>query len=107
LEVASLFLESGLIQDASRWIDECLRHRETPLLLWLAAWNLLVHSRMDAEAALLVSRAESMWDRPPLPWRPLEVRAVAELASKFPQFKGLRTIAQVVRLWSEGPARSS
>jgi hypothetical protein len=95
LEVACLLLECGLHQEASRWIDEALRHRETPMLRYLMAWSYLQASRMEAEAAEQVRRAAGETVEPPYPWRWMEARAIRDLAERFPdeaRLVGLRAL---------------
>ena len=84
VEVACLLLEIGARAEASRWIDEALRHREVAMLRLLAAWSFLRGSRMEAEAAALVAAAGRLPFDPPYPWREIERRALAELAERFP-----------------------
>lgn len=80
LEIVHLLLEAGQFEEASRWIDECLRHREEPMLRVMLAWMLSTRSRMDAEAAQHLVAAEKSPFEPPFPWRPYEVQAVEELS---------------------------
>jgi hypothetical protein len=96
IEVAVLLLESGLRMEASRWIDECLRHRNEPMLQYLAAWNLMTASRMEAEAAQHVRNvAQAGWE-PPFPWRYLERRAIRELAELFSTDERLQKLKALV-----------
>lgn len=84
VEVACLLLEIGVRAEASRWIDEALRHRDVAMLRYLAAWSLLGGSRMDAEAATFVAAAGRLPFEPPYPWREIERRALRDLAARFP-----------------------
>ena len=85
IEVACLLLEIGVRAEASRWIDEALRHRDLPMLRYLLAWSLLSGSRMDAEAATQIAAAARMPFDPPFPWREIERRALTALAARFPE----------------------
>ncbi len=85
VEVACLLLEIGVRAEASRWIDEALRHRDVAMLRYLAAWSLLGGSRMEAEAANFVAAAGRLPFDPPYPWREIEQRALGELAMRFPE----------------------
>jgi hypothetical protein len=93
LDVLGWLYELGLTGDAARLADECLRHRETPLVRYLLAWSLLTDARMEAEAAHQVRLASSAPLEPPFPWRPLEVRAVTGLAQRFPHDRRLSELA--------------
>lgn len=83
LECVHLYVEAGLVQEASRLIDECLRQRETPLLRYVLAWLLMTHTRMEVEAANEVARAAKHPLEPPFPWRAFEVQAVRGLSARF------------------------
>ena len=84
VEVACLLLEIGTLTEASRWIDEALRHRDLAMLRYLYAWSLLEGSRMEAEAASQVAAAGCLPFEPPYPWREIERRALGELQARFP-----------------------
>ncbi|HRF58706.1 MAG TPA: hypothetical protein PLH94_02190 [Fimbriimonadaceae bacterium] len=84
IDGACLLIEFGLAEDAARWIDEALRHRELPALHYLLAWLLLQHTRMDAEAAQHLHAAAKLPIQPPLPWRWVEVAVLEALRSRFP-----------------------
>lgn len=75
IEVACQLLEGGLRMEASRWIDECLRHRPVRSLLVLAGDALRQSSRMQAESETFLARARALSDAVPLPWRPYEITA--------------------------------
>lgn len=96
IEVACLLLEAGLSGECARWIDECLRHREVPMLRYLQAWSLLQNSRMAVEAAEQVSVAGKSPLEPPFPWRGLEKRAVKALAAKFSNDERLQSLAALL-----------
>lgn len=84
VEVAVQLLEAGLLEDLARWVDECLRHRDTPMLRYLLAYALLTGSRMAAEAAQHVALAAKSTLLPPHPWRATEIEALRKLRAAFP-----------------------
>lgn len=94
IEVACLLLDAGLADDASVWLDEAIRVHDCAMLRYLAAWNHLRASGMQAEAALHVKEASQREGEPPLPWRDLERRALRELSDRFPNDRGIRVYAQ-------------
>ncbi len=102
LDVLCRLLEIGLPQEAARLADEALRHREIPLVRYLYGWSLHTATRMAAEAADQVRRASTAPLEPPYPWRPLERRAVSELAALFPDD---RRLADLRRILEENPLR--
>ena len=85
IEVACLLLEIGVRAEASRWIDEALRHRDLAMLRYLLAHSLLSGSRMDAEAAVQVAAAGRLPFEPPYPWREIERTALKALSARFPE----------------------
>lgn len=82
--VAALLVGTGRLAEASQWIEEALRVGEIPLLRYLLAWLLLLKTRHATEAAHQVRKAAQEPWGPPFPWRNVEVRAIRELASAFP-----------------------
>lgn len=84
IEGACLLLEFGLTEDAARWIDEALRHRDLPILHYLLAWSLLANTPMLAEAARHLDAASRLPIAPPLPWRWVEAAILSELHERFP-----------------------
>jgi len=102
-ECAHLYIEAGFLSDASRLIDEALRHGEHPMLRYMHAWILMKHTRMEMEAAAEVSRAAKSPLQPPFPWRPLEVQAVEELHARFPNDERLRALSELLQK-RNGPA---
>jgi hypothetical protein len=92
LECVHLYIEANLFAEASRLIDEALRHGEQPLLRYMNAWMLMTHTRMEMEAASEVVNAGKSPVQPPFPWRPLEVEAVEFLAQRFPNDERLGTL---------------
>jgi hypothetical protein len=97
---AVLLIEFGLDDEASRWIDEALRHRPDARLHYLLAWRLLQDSRMAVEAAEHVRKAEEVEVQPPFPWHSAERLALTVLAARFPDAAQLAALA---RLASENP----
>lgn len=96
VEIAALLLEVGVRAEASRWIDEALRHRDVAMLRYLLAWSLLSGSRMEAEAAFHLSAAGRLPFDPPYPWREIERRALTELRERFPDDERLADYARLV-----------
>jgi hypothetical protein len=98
LEVIGAYLCLGLYDQATRIGDEILRHGENAMVRYLLAWSLLTGSRMTAEAAEQVAAAGSKPLAPPFPWRPLETRAIKELAERFPEDERLGQLKQILDL---------
>lgn len=84
VEVACLLLDRGLREDGVRWLDEALRHVDSPMLRYLLAHAYLSSGKMAVEAAAMVAQASSRPIQPPYPWRGFERRALAELVAAFP-----------------------
>jgi tetratricopeptide (TPR) repeat protein len=85
VEVAAFLLHLGLFEQASRWIDEALRHVDLAMLRYLQAYCLLEASKMKAEAAAHVAAAAKIPFAPPLPWRTIELQALDRLKQAFPE----------------------
>lgn len=83
VEVACMYIEHGLLDQASRWLDEALRHVDLPMLRILMAYCLIKGTRMDAEAAEHLGAAARN-PGPPYPWRQVEMEAIATLNERFP-----------------------
>lgn len=96
IEVACLLLDAGLREDATRWIDEALRHRDEPILRYLQAENLLSATRMEIESAEMVRQASGKPIEPPYPWRPAERAAIRRLAERFPDDTRLATLRRMI-----------
>ncbi len=92
VEVACLLLEHRLPDEATRWIDEALRHHDLAMLHYLQADALLEGTRMETEAAqhvVLAGRAQL----PPYPWRKVETEALRRLSTRFPADERLSILA--------------
>jgi len=85
VEVACLFVEAGLCDQATRWIDEALRHTDLAMLHYLQAYCFLTGSRMTIEAADHLAAAERLPFGPPFPWRSIELKTLGWLYERFPQ----------------------
>jgi len=90
VEVAAVLLEHRLFEQATRWIDEALRHHELAALRFLLAYAYLTASRMRVEAAQQVDAALKLPLAPPFPWRPMELAALDALVAAFPANDALR-----------------
>lgn len=85
LEVACLYLDLGVWDQALRLIDELLRHREQPLLRYLLAYSHLRATGMEVDVAQHLGLAAAQGIQPPFPWRPVELRALRELGGHAPK----------------------
>jgi tetratricopeptide (TPR) repeat protein len=83
VEVACLLLDMGLYDQATRWIDEALRHGDLAMLRYLQAFAYLSASRMSVDAAEQVAAAGRLPFGPPLPWRDIEGVALRFLRDRF------------------------
>lgn len=95
VECASLLIEHGLIPDASRWIEEALRHADIAMLHYLQAWLLTKHSKMSVEAASHMSAAAKLPFGPPYPWRESERAALQGLVTLFPNDQTVSNYAKL------------
>jgi hypothetical protein len=84
VEVAALLADLGLNDQATRWIDEALRHVDLAMLRYLQGFCYLRASRMHVEAAECVAAASRLGYTPPLPWRDIEWEAISALHARFP-----------------------
>lgn len=94
-EVVCLLIECHLIEDATRLIDEALRHGEHRMLRYLMAYLHLRHSNMEFEAATHVQAAEAIPLAPPFPWRRIEREALLVLQERFPGMEKLALFAEL------------
>ncbi|MFI5384547.1 MAG: hypothetical protein ACHQ50_00335 [Fimbriimonadales bacterium] len=95
IEVAALLAEAGLFEQASRWIDECLRHVDLPMLRYLLAYAYLSATGLDLEAAEQVAAAAKQPIGPPYPWRRVEIAALEVLSKRFPQDQRLQELREI------------
>jgi hypothetical protein len=100
IEVACQLHDCGLGEELSKWTEECLRHREVPMLRYLLAHELLRNSRMKAEGAQQVVTASKAPINPPYPWRDLEKKVIRELLVYFPEDQRLRDLSELIA-WVE------
>ena len=84
IEVACALLEINLLAEASRFLDEALRHLDLPMLHYLQAHALLSGTNMRVDAAQHVQAASSAAYAPPFPWRQTELNALRALEVAFP-----------------------
>ncbi|MEZ0327003.1 MAG: DUF5107 domain-containing protein [Fimbriimonas sp.] len=91
VEIACLLLEHLLPDEATRWIDEALRHQDLAMLHYLQADALLQGTRMETEAAHHVVQGAKA-QLPPNPWRSVELEALERLAKRFPTDERLRKL---------------
>ena len=96
-DIACLLLETGLLVDAARFLDEALRHSDHSNLRYLMANLLLQRPNMKMEAAQHISVCEIKPIEAPLPWRRLEIKAILELAEQFPSSAKLQKLAKLYK----------
>jgi tetratricopeptide (TPR) repeat protein len=84
VEVACLLVEAGLYGEASRWIDEAIRHSDQPMLRYLSAYCHLVGSHLDAEAASQVLAGARLRAASKPPHRRVERVVLETLRERFP-----------------------
>jgi hypothetical protein len=97
VEIAALLIEAGLFEQASRWIDEALRHVDLPMLRYLLAYIHLKASGLLMEAAEQVSAAARQPLGPPYPWRGVEIEAIRTLRDRFPEDSRLDSLNRLGR----------
>jgi hypothetical protein len=95
VDIACLLMEFGLLEEASKWIDEALRHADLPILRYLLAYALLQGSRMDVQAAEQLMRARTPEPSPPFPFRTIELEALSFLHEKFPDDSAIRKLLAI------------
>jgi len=93
IEVACLLIECGLFDQASRWIDEAIRHRDLPMLRYLMAYCLMKATKLNAEASDQIRLAAVTPIGPPFPFRDVERVAIDALREAFPGDERLITLA--------------
>jgi len=94
VEVACHYIRSGLYTDASRWIDESLRHAESYRLRVLQCWLLATRTRMEVEAMQHLAKIDIDAVGAPLPSDPVELLALMQLCERFPQQQALILLAR-------------
>jgi tetratricopeptide (TPR) repeat protein len=97
LVAANLLLETGQYTEATRFIDEALRHVDVPMLRYLLADALLSQTRMAAEAARQVGLAGRLGFGPPYPFGAAEFAALERLRARFPNDGVLAQFAALVK----------
>jgi len=85
IEVACALLEINFLAEASRFLDESLRHLDLPILHYLQAYALLSGTNMRVDAAQHVQAAAHSPFAPPFPWRQTEINALKALEVAFPE----------------------
>ena len=96
IEVACLLIEAGLFDQASRWIDEAIRHRDLPMLRYLMAYCLITATRLSTEAFDHVRIAGQTPIAPPFPFRAVEWKAIESLRMAFPDDKNLGILSSLL-----------
>ena len=86
----------ALYDQASRLIDEALRHLEIPMLRYLMAYCLIAGTRLSAEASEQIRLAGESPLGPPYPFRDMEIKAIRLLADRFPGDSRLGRLAKLV-----------
>lgn len=89
IEVAALLVEAELYEQASRWIDEALRHIDLAMLRYLLAFAHIKATSMEFEAQDHLTAAAKAPVGPPYPWRKIEIEALRKLRERFPDDKRL------------------
>lgn len=84
VEVAEHYLDFGLIPDAVRWMDECLRHAPVALIHDLLAFAHLQWSGLEFEASQHLEAANRLGLVPPFAHRHVSRRAIRVLHARFP-----------------------
>lgn len=95
IEIACLLIEANLLEEASKWIDEAIRHLDMPMLRYLLAYAYLMGSRMEVQAAEQIQLAVRQQVEPPYPWRSVEIQALQHLAKRFPSDSSLARMLAV------------
>lgn len=84
VEGALFLYDLGLYEDLARWVDECLRHREVPMLRYILADTLFERADMHIDAANHLRRANETPINPPYPGRDLERAILGSLQKRYP-----------------------
>ena len=100
VEVAEHYLDFGLIPDAVRWMDECLRHAPVALIHDLLAYAHVQWSGLEFEANQHLEAANRLGLVPPFAHRHVSRRAIRLLHARFPDQPRLQ---QLVALLDRNP----
>lgn len=84
MEAACHLVERGPEEEAARFLAGALEVADLQLLRILRAWVLSGNDLTLAEAGIEVGRVGRQEPLAPLPWRDVEVRAIRDLAKRFP-----------------------
>jgi hypothetical protein len=86
-----------LWSEATRWLDEALRHLDMPMLRYLQACSFIMGATgMETEAGVHVQAAGKLPFGPPFPWRDAEIGALYTLKPLFPNDERLAQYAALV-----------
>ncbi|HXH59924.1 MAG TPA: DUF5107 domain-containing protein [Fimbriimonadaceae bacterium] len=90
--VACLLIEMGCASEATRLLDAAIENTDCALLRWMLA-RLLLDAGLDVDAAAHVAAAKLS-----LPYlvHEIEVRAVRDLAARFPADESLRRMLEMI-----------
>jgi hypothetical protein len=97
IEGAAFLFQLGLFDDLSRWVDECLRHREVPMLRYFLAEALFARSPMSVDAASHLQRASQAPINPPYPWRQIEKTVLSRLALRVPNDARIQDLLELIK----------
>ena len=89
VEVACQLMQWWQVAEASRFLDEALRHIDLPMLRYLQAFA-LGETRMEVEAASHMKAAAAKPFAPPFPWRLWERHVLHTLHKRFPHDEYLK-----------------
>ncbi len=98
IEVGCLLIECGLLDQASRWLDEALRHRDLSMLRYLMAYCLFSGPKLLAEASEQVRLAGLAPWGPPFPFRPMEQVVIQSLINAFPADQRLQVLGRYLEM---------
>ena len=97
IEIACLLTELRLFSEASRFLDEALRHVDISMLHYLQAHALMMGTRMDVEVVSHLQAAGSKPFSPPFPYRFHELAALDGLAHNYEPDERLKEYLSVAR----------
>lgn len=99
IEIGALLHLCGNYGDLSKWVHECLKYREIPMLRYFLADALLQSSNMRAEAAQHVVAAGKAGIQPPYPEGLHQTLVLGRLEDAFPSDPGLKKLSELLD-WS-------